>query len=99
MFIKVEEIKNQMIQSKKILFHLKKDLVNWNTNYYFGINESKYSFSSKQYELKFWKDIFEEKSIIKVVTNSKETYKILKSNGITLEGIWDVNIADFLITA
>ena len=87
-----------MIQSKKILFHLKKDLVNWNTNYYFGINESKYSFSSKQYELKFWKDIFEEKSIIKVVTNSKETYKILKSNGITLEGIWDVNIADFLIT-
>lgn len=58
----------------------------------------RYSFSSQEYDLILWKDIFENKSIAKIVTNSKEIYMMLKEFGISLDGIWDVQIVNFILT-
>ncbi len=89
-----------MIQSQRILFHLKKDHANpiLIKSYYFGINGKRFSFQNEEINIKEWKNILEDKLILKIIGNSKETYNILKNMDINLEKIWDIEIINFLIS-
>lgn len=98
-YSKVLEIKNLMIKSQRILFHLKKDPVKLTIeNYYFGVHEIRFSFDNKKINIIEWKEILEDKNILKIISSSKNTYKYLKAIGIDLEGIWDIEIVHYLIT-